>query len=433
MNDTMPLLESLLPEGGCARDTVVLHINHCMDNSFYFTEQLQKAFGRVVFIAVPYNDRGVPGGLAYPAYHGVRTQSGYTLMRNNNPVEECPGEFLHATRRIIELALDGEIREQMERGKRLLIVEDGGYHYPVLRRWLKERPSLSGMVWGSVEQTTAGIRSCGAEELLYPVASVARSTYKIRVEAYFVADRVVGELKRMLRRQGDFIDFHDVLLLGYGIIGRSVAQCLAPNHVRLFVRDTDADVRQAAKREGLSPWNGVFRDDMLVLGNVGKPSFTREMLDAFLKGRASRIFLASSSSKQVEFEAIFDVLDSAQRTGLYQADSYLFPSGKEIVLLAQGFPLNFYDKSSDSLTYSMIDPVFSEMLLCARAMRERPGQLGNRIYLFGVDEQLGGYEAEKVLLDNWMKLNHLHFNIDTFNRHPQEAHLRKKHGGIDPA
>lgn len=426
MNDKMPLLESLLPEGECAQDTVVLHINHCMDNSFYFTQKLKQTFGQVVFVAVPYNDRGVPEGLSYPAYHGRQTQSGYLLMRNNHPVEAHTGDFFSATQRMIRLSLDTEIGRQMEQGKRLLILEDGGYHYTVLRRWLNEHPSLKDMVLGGVEQTTSGIRACGAEELLYPVASVARSTYKVRIEAYFVADRVVGELKRMLHSQGNFVDFHDVLLLGYGVIGRSVAQRLTSNHVRLTVCDTDENMQQAAKQEGISLWNGVFCQEMLVLGNVGKPSFTQEMLEAFLKGGAKRIFLASASSKQVEFEAIFDALDSAQRTSLGQADSYLFPNGKEMVLLAQGFPLNFYEKSSDSLTYSMIDPVFSEMLLCARTLREHPHRLANQTYLFGMDSELGGYEAEKELLNNWMNENHLHFDIDSFNRHPQETYLQEK-------
>ena len=70
----------------------------------------------------------------------------------------------------------------------------------------------------------------------------------------------------------------------------------------------------------------------------------------------------------------FDRLADAQKIPLYQADAYRFSCGREVVLLAQGFPLNFYDKSSDSLTYDMIDPVFSEMLLCAKALRGAKGR-----------------------------------------------------------
>lgn len=425
-NATMPLLESLLKPCGTAEDTVVLHINHCMDNSFYFTEQLKKVFGAVVFVAVPYNDRGVPEGLSYGVYHGAQTDGGYWIQKNNMPVEMQPGDFLAAVRRMIGLALENEIRELLARGFRLLIVEDGGYHYPVLRQWLADHPSMAHQVLGSVEQTTAGARVCEDERLLYPVASVARSAYKVRVEAYFVADRVVGELKRMLRRQGRFIDFHRILLLGYGIIGRSVALCLKPHHVRLSVYDTDPCIENTAIREGLTPWDGSFSDDMLVLGNVGRPSFTREMFQRFMDSGARRIFLASASSKQVEFEAIFDELARARRAPLYQADAYAFENGKTLVLLAQGFPLNFYDKSSDSLTYDMIDPVFSEMLLSALTLCKDRGLLEHRMYLFGVDEALGGCAGEKALLEQWIRLNNLRLDTDTFNRHPDEERLREK-------
>lgn len=421
---TMPLLESLLAECGRAEDTVAVHINHCMENSFYFTRQLERVFHKVVFIAVPYNDRDVPNAAEYPVYHGTRAADGYRLLRNGLLLERAGTDFPAAVRRMIALALQNDVQPYVEQGKRVLILEDGGYHYPVLKEFL-QRPCWRAAVLGAVEQTTAGTRASCRDTLTYPVASVARSAYKTRVEAYFVANRVVQELTRMLHALDEFIDFHDVLLLGYGIIGRSVAGSLRPHHVRLFAHDTDAAVQRTAQAEGCLPWDGVFRDDMLVLGNVGKPSFSTEMLRAFLNGPARRIYLASSSSKQEEFKEIFGPLQEARRLRYPQADCYRFPGGKELLLLAEGFPLNFYDSEADSLTYDMIDPVFSEMLISALYLREHYPQLPSRTYLFGIDEQLGGAPAEQQLLGRWMALNHLHFDAETFNRHPQEELLRQ--------
>lgn len=421
---TMPLLESLLAECERAEDTVVVHINHCMENSFYFTRQLRRVFHEVVLIAVPYNDRGVPETAEYPVYHGARTAGGYRLLRGGVFLEDTAADFPAAVRRLIALALQNDVQPYVAQGKRVLILEDGGYHYPVLEEFLRQ-PRWRAAVLGAVEQTTAGTRASCRDTLAYPVASVARSAYKTRVEAYFVANRVVDELTRMLHALDEFIDFHDVLLLGYGVIGRSVAGSLRPHHVRLFARDTDADVQQTAQAEGCLPWDGVFREGMLVLGNVGKPSFSADMLCAFLAGPARRIYLASSSSKQEEFKEIFGPLQKARRLRYPQADCYRFPSGKELLLLAEGFPLNFYDRGADSLTYDMIDPVFSEMLLSALYLREHQAQLPSRTYLFGIDEQLGGAPAEQTLLTRWMTLNHLHFDAETFNRHPQEDRLRQ--------
>ena len=72
-----------------------------------------------------------------------------------------------------------------------------------------------------------------------------------------------------------------------------------------------------------------------MLGNVGKPSFSTEMLRAFLNGPARRIYLASSSSKQEEFKEIFGPLQEARRLRYPQADCYRFPGGKELLLLAE--------------------------------------------------------------------------------------------------
>ena len=55
--ERMPVLEELIASGGSKEDLVVLHINHCMDNSFYFNRQLEKTGARVIFVAAPYNDR----------------------------------------------------------------------------------------------------------------------------------------------------------------------------------------------------------------------------------------------------------------------------------------------------------------------------------------------------------------------------------------
>lgn len=46
--ERMPVLEELIASGGSKEDLVVLHINHCMDNSFYFNRQLEKTGARVI-------------------------------------------------------------------------------------------------------------------------------------------------------------------------------------------------------------------------------------------------------------------------------------------------------------------------------------------------------------------------------------------------
>lgn len=428
---SMQLLVSLLQNHDRLQDIVVLHINHCMDNSFYFTEQLLKVFDDAVFIAVPYNDRPIPKKLNYSAYHASTEKNGYVISRDNIKVEYSEGNFLHTVERMIRLVLENEISQWLNNGKRLLIIEDGGYHYQILREWLKIHPEWSDRVIGAVEQTTAGTRAAqlqSAKSISYPVISVARSSYKTRIEAYFVAERVVEELQRMLRDINTFISFHGVLLIGYGVIGRSIAGCLDSHQAKISVYDTDQSICETAKQDGISLWNGEFCENMIVLGNVGQPSFTSQMLSSFLKGKSHRIFLASSSSKQIEFQDIFHLISDAEHIVTEQAEIFRFPNHekKEIVLLAKGFPLNFYNKSGDSLTYSMIDPVFSEMLSGAFILCEMYGKLQNKTYLFGSAPETGGQNEEYKLLSEWMKINGLHIDINEFNRHPNEKLLRNQ-------
>lgn len=422
----MPILEALIKSQGTLDDTVVLHINHCMDNSFYFNEQLLRAFHDVIFVATPYNGRSPGANPGYAVYHARRKGDAYLLQRGNSGLESIRCDFLQATRRLVSLALENELLRYAAEGKKILIIEDGGYHYSVINETAARFPILNAALLGAVEQTTAGTKkSCSQNGLLYPVLSVARSLYKVRVESYFVANRVVGELVRMMHGIGEFIDFHPVLLLGYGIIGRSAAFALKPRHMRIAVYDLDPEIEAAALSDGFDLWDGEFCTDMIVLGNTGTPSFTGQMLESFLAGKAKRIFLASSSSKQVEFEDIFQELKGCQKSCLPQAAAYRLANGKEIVLLAEGYPLNFYDKNADSLTFDMIDPVFSEILTLAFYLKENLEALEHRTYLLGSDEALGTYCDEAGLIKQWMEENGLSLDIDAFNVHPAEKKLRQ--------
>ena len=68
----MPVLEELIARaqtyfGEDLKDIVVLHVNHCMDNSFYFSELLNRLFYRAVFVGAPYNENTVGLGWSFPA------------------------------------------------------------------------------------------------------------------------------------------------------------------------------------------------------------------------------------------------------------------------------------------------------------------------------------------------------------------------------
>ncbi len=424
----MPLLKSVVECSEKFEDTVILHINHCMENSFYLNRQLKEMFFDVIFVAVPYNNRIVPETENYTSYYAQKSKEIYTLKRNGKNLEYRNCDFIHAVYGLISLALENEFLKYANQGKKIIIIEDGGYHYNIITKIAERHPIFKTSIVGAVEQTTAGTKnSFKQNNLFYPVLSVARSLYKTQIESYFVAGRVIDELKRMMHNIGRFIDFHSILLIGYGIVGRSIAMNLASSHNDIHVYDTDRDICMTANNDGFSVWKSpfIFCENMIVIGSTGSSSFTSEMLCSFLKGNTKRIYLASASSKQVEFENIFNLLEKCQKIVCEEASTYIFPNGKEIVLFAEGYPLNFYDELTDSLTFDMIDPVFSEILMLVLFLKDKHKTLSNQTFLLGNNHVLNSFVPEKDIICKWLKLNGLNINVETFNLHPLGDKLKK--------
>lgn len=447
---TMPMLEKLSRETGkClgpeADNIVVLHINHNMENSFYFSRVLYGIFHDVIFIGAPYNDRKVEGIYPFRYLYGRNRRGSYELCDGSQCYAVVENDFMAAMEALIERALTRYIMPYVEQGRRLLLFEDGGYHYPVLGR-LKLPP---GTVIGCVEQTASGTVRCreygAAEGFSYPCASISRSEIKVGMEARFIGHRVTEELGNFLYSANAFWDFHNVLIIGYGIVGRRVAMDLRERNCRLAVYDTDARIRDTAGAEGyqvlLKFTPEYFKNTVIVVGNTGNPSFTGEMLTAFLKGESSRIYLASSSSQDWEFKVFLDMVNGmnpfppgAMLAGSEEEKFYtvyhMMYRGikKDIYLIAQGLPVNFYRKDAVSLTDSILDLVFSEMLSMGTALCKEK-QLPKGLYLLGEHGGFMPFWSERELLELWFSRYHLSRGkdlADSLDIHPASGYLRKK-------
>ncbi|MFQ8681746.1 hypothetical protein [Enterocloster sp.] len=144
--ERMPVLEELIASGGSKEDLVVLHINHCMDNSFYFNRQLEKTGARVIFVAAPYNDRRAGCEGEEVCYRAAEMENGFRIVRfqrgtdGHESWEKClpETEFAGAVRAMIDEALKRDVLPLVKEGKRWLLLEDGGYHYPVLNAFFEE-------------------------------------------------------------------------------------------------------------------------------------------------------------------------------------------------------------------------------------------------------------------------------------------------------
>lgn len=458
MSIEMRLLEDLAGQADLCdealRNTIVLHINHCMDNSFEFSRILGSLFRTVIFVGAPYNENIPPEDPSFIGYSAVESEEGtYTIYRNCRKDETFQGYFSDCVHKLIRIAFEKDILPSLLNGNRLLIFEDGGYHYDVVRELVEDYPQIRNKILGVVEQTTSGTvkgrRSGTKEAYSYPQLSVARSAVKMNIESIFIAERVIEELALYLYSINTFLDFHHILLIGYGVIGRKIAETLAVRNVDIQVYDTEPAIREVACEDGYKAPEIItpetFSSDTIVIGNTGCASFSEEMLSAFFEGDAEKIYLVSSSSQEEEFIIFLSMLRGdrsfpegivlREQTSFEGTDVYQFlftdtdgkQKKKEIYLIAKGRPVNFFRQDVISLTNCVIDLVFSEMFYLGIWLCNHP-DMEKKLHLLGKDSAFSGETHEKELFKKWLSIYHLseQAGMAAFsNRHPAADLLRE--------
>lgn len=246
-------------------------------------------------------------------------------------------ERLHARpQRYLESMVDlavGIFVRALEGGRRVLVVEDGGYLVPTLTRAaqagqtvgalagahgvapvapsLARRPLravLEERLVGSVEHTRNGFERLAAAErdggLVRPAYSIALSNLKRTEEAGEVAAGVLAAIETVLHARGQVLSQRRVLVLGSrGAIGSRVVRALGGGRVAGDVLGVDLRARGA--REATA-WRGLpaaaRRGVDLVIGVTGESVLgDAEIAELVLRGRASTLYFASGSTKTVEF------------------------------------------------------------------------------------------------------------------------------------
>jgi hypothetical protein len=230
-----------------------------------------------------------------------------------------------------------------------LIIEDGGYLTPLLERWVKEdagietllarnhlglpdggkeiarlplREVLDRYLTGTVEHTKNGydrLAEIISREgcLSRPAFSIAVSRIKVNDEAQEVAASILSALEWLFHAQGKSLSRRKSAVIGAeGAIGRHIMAQLAGRH---GTRETQpllaVDIRTHAEQNG-EPSRAFatrFRDLPrewamnvdLVIGVTGHPAFLWDDMESLLlEGTASLYYLASGSTKTIEFESV---------------------------------------------------------------------------------------------------------------------------------
>jgi adenosylhomocysteinase len=221
-------------------------------------------------------------------------------------------------------------------GRDLVLLDIGGYYASSLDV-LTEK--YSGHILGVVEDTENGHQRYGTRgDLPCPVFSVARSPLK-ECEDHLVGRSIVFSAEALLRTRGEVLTSCDASVIGYGKVGRSIAQSLRARDLRVTVFDTDPVRRVQARSQGFltseSRADAVRAAD-LVLCATGNHALRHRDFEALRNGS----YVASVTSSDDEL----DLGSLAGRYGRTAAGDHLTrydKAGHHFYVLADGNAVNF--------------------------------------------------------------------------------------------
>lgn len=270
----------------------------------------------------------------------------------------------------LEEALEMHISRSEALGKKVLVLDDGGYVLPVVFERFATKVSC---IAGIVEQTMSGISRIASHDLPMPLFNVAQSDVKATVEAYGVADAAVRNIVALLPHEK--FEGRSAVVVGYGRVGEEVAKVLRTRRMHVTVHDADVARLVAAHESGfvtdrsLSALLATTRP-LLVVGCAGAQSVNAEHFDAL----AADCYLVSTTSRDREF-ALADLRELStevkQRGAL--GTCYRLRNGVMAFALGNGFPINFHE--AQSLPNKVSDLVLASVLVGACALANNQGEL----------------------------------------------------------
>jgi adenosylhomocysteinase len=348
MTIDLPLLHYYARKNGSIlKDYALILIQHLLQD----TVSLIEAFN----VAGVNSENMIIVGIPYSSKEDV-VQS----LRNEYQVITPESEhFDDHVRDVIDIALN--ICRQ--NNKKLIVVEDGGYAVPLLHQEFEESLKLCK---GAVEQTTRGIWRDDPselkiiEELKIPVLSIPHCFLKQNIEGPEIGKAVVKNVDHLLSKMGQFISGKRALVISYGTVGSNIAESLENQRAIVSVSEIDAKKLLVARLRGYdtdSLMNSIRKND-LIIGATGKTSIGM----AELLAAKNNTVLVSASSKRVEIDV--DELEnlSKLKTRLEGIGTeYELINGNKILLLADGYPVNFY--GSDSVPDWIIDIILTELFV----------------------------------------------------------------------
>lgn len=343
------VIKTLIQEGGedkpllelSEKNLIVVH--HLLPTHLPFFRYLTKNFKNVTLIAIPYS---------------LDLNAKNALINERITVESPPSlsELTNTLRRwILELANSNE---------KFFIFEVGGYSSEILP---DQAPLLTDRLEGVIEDTEHGLRMHEKQALLgklwWKLVSVARSPLKVAEDA-LTGDAIVYSLERQLRLLHRTLNLQNVLVMGFGKVGKYLSLSLKARKTNVSVYDVHPYKVLEAYSLGfrIRSREEMIRSADIILGVTGNTSIHGVDFELLKDG----VFLASGSSKTIEIDLTYLGENSIEVNKITESvDEYVLPSAKRIYLINRGAPINFIDNAIIGLPLELI---WVECMFCFLAL-----------------------------------------------------------------
>ncbi|MEW6418171.1 MAG: NAD(P)-dependent oxidoreductase [Nitrospirota bacterium] len=357
----------------------ILLIQHLLKDTISLIRSFLSLGANVITVGIPYwYDENIIK---------IMRKEGFELYTPKFPPDDC-----------IETVLNQIVDKCRESRQKFLIVEDGGYAVPLLHTKLQR--GLEYCI-GAVEQTARGMWR--DEDIKggvsIPVLTIARSKVKDTIEPLFIGEAVTDNIKMLLKKQGDFIKGKKVIVVGYGTIGKKIAEEVKRNNAIVKVTETNPFNQAEAALSGFETdtLDFLIRDCNIIIGATGKPSISTALI---LKARGYLVAISASSRRdEIDMIGLGDLAEENKVSEI--GTEYTLPNKNRVMVLAHGFPVNFF--CSDSVPDKAIDPVLTELFLCVKKLATET--LSKGIFKIGVTDDKGASLInEEELITTWQKI-----------------------------
>jgi adenosylhomocysteinase len=254
-----------------------------------------------------------------------------------------------------------------KRSDNFVLLDIGGYFAPTAGRVRKD---FGARFRGVVEDTENGLQKyLGARDLRYPVLQVARSPLKDN-EDYMVGRAIAFSAESLLRNLSILVNGRRVGVIGYGKVGRSVAEAFRLNQGNVSVFDSDhVRLTHAYSRGfGVLTKERILRESDILCLATGNMSLAQN--DFLHLKEGAFLFSVTSSDDEMDLTWVRSNYASdpvGQHVERYSRGRHSF------YLFNQGNAINFIHGNTVG---DFILLVHAEIILCAYALARRAYQPG---------------------------------------------------------